>query len=77
MNCNYLETLERKKYRLISAIIGDTDRNRVLEVERLYSPEPCVYSDNDLRANVYRRIKDFEDGNVIPIPHEQIKRRTV
>jgi len=72
-----METLERKKYRLISAIIGDTDRNRVLEVERLYSPEPCVYSDNDLRANVYRRMKDFEDGNVIPIPHEQIKRRTV
>jgi hypothetical protein len=33
-----METLERKKYRLISAIIGDTDRKRVLEVERLYSP---------------------------------------
>jgi hypothetical protein len=72
-----METLEKKKYRLISAIIDDTDRKRVMEVERLYSPEPCVYSDNDLRANVCRRMKDFEDGNVIPISHEQIKRRTV
>jgi len=72
-----METLERKKYRLISAIIGDTDRNRVLEVERLYSPEPCVYSDDDLRANTYRRMKDFEEGGVIPIPHEQIIRRSV
>jgi hypothetical protein len=72
-----METLERKKYRLISAIIGDTDRKRVLEVERLYSPEPCAYSDDDLRASVYRRMKDFEDGNVTPISHEQIKRHTV
>jgi len=72
-----MEVLERKKYRLISAIIGDTDRKRVLEVERLYSPEPCVYSDDDLRASVNRRMKDFENGNTIPIPHEQIERRTV
>ena len=73
-----METLERKKFRVISAIISDTDRKRVSEVERLYSPEPCVYSnDEELRKKVFSRMKDFEDGNAIPIPHEQIKRRTV
>ena len=77
LNCNQMETLERKKYRLISAIIGDTDRRRVSEVERLYNPEPCVYSDEELRTSVFQRMKDFEDGNVVPIPHEQIKRRVV
>ena len=77
LNCNQMETLERKKYRLISAIIGDTDRRRVSEVERLYSPEPCVYSDEELRASVFRRMEDFENGKVVPIPHEQIKRRVV
>jgi methyl coenzyme M reductase subunit C-like uncharacterized protein (methanogenesis marker protein 7) len=72
-----METLERKKYRVISAIVGDTDRKRVSEIERLYSPEPCVYSDDELRASVFKRVAEFEAGNVVPIPHEQIKRKTV
>jgi len=72
-----MTALEKRKYRLISAIIGDTDSRRVSEVEPLYSPEPCAYSDDELRANVFRRMKDFEARNVVPIPHEQIKRRTV
>ena len=72
-----METLERKKFRLSSAIISDTDRKRVSEIERLSSSEPCVYSNEDLCASVFRRMEDFENGNVIPIPHEQIKRRTV
>jgi len=72
-----METLEKKKYRVISAIVGDTDRKRVSEIERLYSPEPCVYTDEELRASVFSRMANFEAGNVIPIPHEQIKRRRV
>jgi hypothetical protein len=72
-----MTTLEKKKYRLISAIIADTDSRRVSEVERLYSPEPCVYTDDELRTSVFRRMADFESGSVVPIPHEQIKRRTV
>ena len=76
LNCNQMETLERKKFRVISAIIGDTDHKRVSEIEHLYSPQPCVYSDAELRASVFKRMADFESGNVIPIPHEQIKRKT-
>ena len=72
-----MTTLEKKKYRLISAIVGDTDSRRISEVERLYRPAPCVYSDDELLANVSLRMADFETGNTVPIPHEQIKRRTV
>ena len=71
--CNHMTTFEKKKYR----IIGDTDSSRASEVERLYSLEPCAYSDDELRASVFRRMADFEAGNVDPIPHEQITRRTI
>ena len=72
-----MTVLETKKYRLISAIIGDTDENRVLEIERLYDCEPCAYSDEELRVSVIQRRKDYENGKIFLIPHEQIKRRSV
>jgi hypothetical protein len=36
-----------------------------------------VYSDDELRASVFKRVAEFEAGNVVPIPHEQIKRKNV
>jgi hypothetical protein len=76
-NVKIMTTLESTKYRLISSIIGDTDKNRVLEIERLYNQEPCVYSNDEMRASVIQRKKDFESGKINAIPHEQLKRRLV
>jgi hypothetical protein len=70
-----MTTLESTKYRLISAIIGDVDEERVLKIEHLYHSEPCMYSNEEMRASVIRRKKDFENGNIVAIPHEQLKRR--
>jgi len=72
-----MTTLESAKYRLITAIIADMDTNRVLEIERLYNLEPCLYSDEEMRASVIHRKKDFENGKIVAIPHEQVKRRFI
>jgi len=72
-----MTALENRKYSLISAIIDDANEDRVFEIERLYSQEPCVYSDDEFRAEVLRRLKDYKDGKIIGIPHEQIKKRVV
>jgi putative addiction module component (TIGR02574 family) len=72
-----MTTLESRKYSLISAIIDDANEDRVFEIERLYSQEPCVYTDNELQNEVSRRMKDYREGKVTGTPHEQIKRRIV
>jgi hypothetical protein len=72
-----MTTLESKKYHLISAIISDTDENRVFEIERLYNSAPCLYSDEELRASIVRRKRDFDAGKTTAIPHELLKRRSV
>ena len=46
------------------------------ESERLYnSAEPCMYSNEEIRASVMQRKKDFDSGKIYAIPHEQLKRR--
>ena len=72
-----MTTLESKKYGLISAIIGDDDEDRVVQIERLYTSEPLVYSSEEIRTTVIQRKRDFDDGKIIAIPHEQMKRRVV
>ena len=72
-----MTALENRKYSLISAIIDDANEDRVFEIERLYSQEPCVYHDDKFRSEVLRRLKDYKDGKIIGIPHEQIKKRVV
>ena len=72
-----MTALENRKYSLISAIIDDANEDRVFEIERLYSKEPCVYSDDEFKAEVLRRLQDYKDGKIIGVPHEQIKRRVV
>ena len=72
-----MTVLEKKKYKLIRAIMNDTDGKRVAEIERLYEPEPCIYSTEELRASVMQRTNDFHNGKMKLIPHDQIKRKTV
>ena len=72
-----MTALEDRKYSVISALIDDNNEDRVFEIERLYSQEPCVYSDDEFRTEVLRRLKDYKSKKNIGIPHEHIKRRIV
>ena len=62
----YMTVLERTKYRLIRSIMDDTDENRVAEIDRLYSQEPCKYTIEEIKAGLPKRIKDIENGKGIP-----------
>jgi len=72
-----MTVLEKKKYNVIRAIMNDTDSRRVTEIERLYNPEPCKYTTEELRASVMQRTQDFYDGKMELIPHDQMKRKVV
>ena len=69
--------LERKKYRLIRAIIGDTDNSRVSKIEKLYNLEPCTFTMEEIRASVMQRKNKFDAGNINLIPHDSIKKHIV
>jgi len=80
LHFNYIidmTVLEKKKYNVIRAIMNDTNTKRVAEIERLYNPEPCVYTAEELRASVMQRTRKFYDGNMELLPHDQIKRKLV
>ncbi len=77
-----MTVLEKKKFKLIRAIMDDTDENRVAEIERMYKnqekqylPEPCMYTIEEIQAGLPERIKALEEGK--GIPHESIKRKVV
>ena len=72
-----MTVLEKKKYNVIRAIMNDMDTGRVTEIERLYNPEPCIYTAEELRASVKQRTQDFYDGKMELIPHNQMKRKVV
>ena len=72
-----MNVLEKKKYNVIRAIMNDTDSRRVTEIERLYDPEPCTYTEKALRTSVIQRTQDFYDGKMELVPHDQIKRKVV
>ena len=72
-----MTVLEKKKYNVIRAIMNDTDSRRVTEIERLYSPEPCTYTTEELRASVMQRTQDFYDGKMELIPHDQMERKVI
>ena len=69
--------LERKKYRLIRAIIGDTDNSRVAIIEKLYNLEPCTFTMEEIRASVIQRKNNFDSGSINLIPHDSIKKHIV
>ena len=70
-----MTVLEKKKYKVIRAIMNDTDRNRVTEIERLYDSAPCVLTAEELQESVARRTNDFYNGKMELIAHDQIKRK--
>ena len=69
--------LERKKYRLIRAIISDTDFVRVSKIENLYNLEPCSFTMDEVRASVIQRKNKFESGKTNTVSHDSIKRHIV
>jgi len=72
-----MTVLEKKKYNVIRAVMNDTDSRRVTEIERLYNPEPCTCTTEELRASVMQRTQDFYNGKMELIPHDQMKRKVV
>jgi len=46
-----------------------------LEMEGIYNLEPCIYSNEEMRASVIQRKRDFDAGKIVAIPHEQLKKR--
>ena len=72
-----MTVLERKKYNVIRAVMNDTDSRRVTEIERLYNPEPCTYTAEELRTSVMQRTQNYYDGKMELIPHDQMKRKVV
>jgi len=68
-----MTVLERKRKRLIHAIMHDTDEKRMLQIEKLYFDEsPLCYSVDELRES----IDDFEEryfsGKFEGIPHDEV-----
>ena len=72
-----MTVLEKKKFKVIRSIMNDTDSKRITEIERLYEPEPCIYTAEELRASVMQRTNDFYNGKMELIAHDQIKRKVV
>ena len=72
-----MTVLEKKKYKLIRAIMNDMDRKRVSEIERLYEAEPCMFSSEELRTSVTQRTNDYYAGKMELIPHDEIKRKII
>ena len=72
-----MTVLEKKKYKIIRAILNDTNRKRVLDIERLYEPEPCIYTAEELRSSVIKRTNDFYAGKMELIPHDKIQRKVI
>ena len=74
-------TLLERKAHFVSDILNDMDDNRFIEMELFYrilknqQPAPCMYTIDEIRAGLPKRIEDLEDDK--GIPHEQIKRKTV
>jgi hypothetical protein len=72
-----MTVLERKKFRLIKAIINDTDEKRLSEIEKVYKtpkkkqlPEPCMYTIEEIRESLPEIEKEFTEGK--GIPHEEV-----
>ena len=72
-----MNVLEKKKYKVIRAIINDTDDKRVARIEQLYDSPPCTYTTDELRKSVIQRTSDFYNGKMELIPHDEIERKSV
>ena len=68
-----MTVLERRKYKLIRAILNDTDLKRLKQIEKLYFDEnPLSYSVEELRESIDDFEKRFISGNFEGIPHDEV-----
>ena len=68
-----MTVLERKRKRLVHAIMNDTDIERITLVEKLYfSENPLCYSVEELRERVQEFENEYISGNFKGIPHDEI-----
>ncbi len=78
-----MTVLERKKSKLIRAIMDDTDENRISEMERVYrrlrkqQSEPCVYSVKEMNESLCKIEQDFATGKIAGYTSDQMRKRHV
>ena len=71
-----MTVLERKRKRLIHALMHDTDENRMLQIEKLYFDEsPLCYSVEELQESLIEVERDFAEGN--GISSEELRKQYV
>ena len=76
-----MKVLERKAI-FVQSILNETNDEIFIqlenEYERLSKSETCMYSTmGEVRETVMQRKKDFDNGNMELISHEQIKLKPV
>ncbi len=72
-----MTVLEQKKFRLIRAIMNDTDADRVSRIERLYDENPLLYSAEELNESLCQIEKDFENGKMKSYSSTQMRKHAV
>ena len=73
-----MTVLERRKYKLIRAILNDTDLKRLKQIEKLYFDEnPLSYSVEELNESLRQIEKDLENGTMKFYTSEQLRRHVV
>ena len=68
-----ITVLERKRKRLVHAIMNDTNMKRMSQIEKLYFDEsPLCYSVEELQEKVQEFENEYISGKFVSIPHEEI-----
>ena len=74
-----MTVLEQRKYRLIRAIMEDTNESRVLEIEEVYynNNNPLLYSLDELNERIQQFEQDEADGKMKYYTSEQLRKHVV
>ena len=74
-----MTVLEQNKYRLIRAIINDTNESRVLEIEELYysNNNPLLYSAEELNERIKQFEQDEANGNIKYYTTEELRKHVI
>ena len=72
-----MTVLEQTKYRLIRAIIDDTDEKRIKELTKYYDDNPLLYSADELNKRIQQFEKEQAAGKVKYYTSEQLRKYAV
>ena len=69
-----MTVLEQTKYRLIRAILDDTDKNRISEITKFYDDNPLLYSVEELNERLCQIEQDEANGKMKYYTSEQLRK---